>query len=185
MRTWSYTIMGCSQAFYYWSYFFDILEDEEEVLEKFPDSKVKDLIEEKYERLVSFAIELKSRLAFQVLGVLLMNYGAKLTNALRKLILIYSRWEDEKDQLFDEKDRLERFYYLSEFRKTIKSYKGGIPTKIPWEWPSQIIEKLREQGEIETNYPFIISPDRTPISHSLKKKEKSKDILDNFNFLNL
>ncbi|MFX1346859.1 MAG: hypothetical protein ACFFAI_17315 [Promethearchaeota archaeon] len=174
MRTWSYTIMGNSDASTYWFMFSELIdssltEEERKALQLIPEKRWVSLIEERYEDLVEIAIKLKSRLAYQVLGVFLMKFGVKITNALKELILINSRWEDEKDQLFNEKDRAERFYYISEFCKAIQSYKEGVPTNISCETQNQVVEKLRKRGLINTNYPLIMAPDRTKIDYYIKK----------------
>ena len=125
MSTWSYTIMGNSEAYTYWGKFSEFIWsfiniNEIKSSRNISDERLNSIIEEQYEHLVRLAIEQKSRLAFQVLGVFLMDHGAKMTNALKELILLHSHWEEEKDQLFSEKDRAERFYYLSEFHKKVK-----------------------------------------------------------------
>lgn len=183
MRTWSYTIMGNSQANIFFARFNDIVDNalsdiEKETLREISDERNKELIEQTYEDLVRLAIKQKSRLAYQVLGVYLMKFGAKMTNALKELILINSNWDDEKDQLFDEKDKAERFYYLSEFREAIKNYKEGVKTKITWESNNQVVKKLREQGKINDDYPFIIAPDRIPIRHDIKNTVKNQKEID-------
>ena len=172
MSTWSYTIMGNSKAATYWMSFsehvWSYLTDEEiEKLKSIPDERIRSIIEEHYKGLVKIAIDHKSRLAYQVLGVFLMDFGAKMGYALKELILIHSRWEDERDQLFNEKDRAERFYYLSEFREVIKIYKEGKKTIVFNETPNRVVEKARRNGLIATNYPFIIPPNRTPINFKI------------------
>lgn len=97
-----------------------------------------------------------------------MDHGAKMTNALKELILLHSHWEQEKDQLFNEKDRAERFYYLSEFREKLEKYKDGVKTMITWETNNQVVEKLRDQGIINTNYPFIVAPDKVSIDYKIR-----------------
>lgn len=172
MRTWSYTIMGSSEASTYWFQFSELIdssltEDEGKILRDIPDERWNSLIEQRYANLVGIAIRQKSRLAYQVLDVFLMRFGAKMSNALKELILINSQWEDEKSQLFDEADRAERFYYLSEFCKAIINYKEGIKTKITWETQNQVVEKLRNQGLIDTEYPLILAPDRPSIDYHI------------------
>jgi hypothetical protein len=178
-RTWSYTIMGNSQAGEYWAKFsefiFSFIPNKEirelnRRSEHVPSERFRSIINEHYEDLVKIAIGQRSRLAYQVLGVYLMDHAANTTNALKELILIHSRWEDENDQLLDENDRAERFYYLSEFREAIKNYKEGVKTMITWETNNQVVEKLREKGVINDDYPFIIAPDKTPIKYDIKGK---------------
>jgi len=67
---------------------------------------------------------------------------------------------------------------LSDFREKIKNYVEGVKTTVPRESSDDVVQKLRKQGVIKTNYPFIIPPERTPIDYtivecvdSLKNKE--------------
>ena len=41
---------------------------------------------------------------------------------------------------------------------------------ITWETNNQVVEKLREKGVINDDYPFIIAPDKTPINYDIKGK---------------
>lgn len=95
MRTWFYTIMGCSEASTYWFCYSDYIwsnltDNEIKTFKSIPEERIGSLIEAHYDTLVKLAIEKKSRLAYQVLGVFLMDFGAKMTNAVRELILIHS-----------------------------------------------------------------------------------------------
>ena len=171
MGTWSYTIMGNSEAWVYWSRLYELIQsslsDEEDRLEHISDDRVRHLIEERYEDLIRFIIEQKSRLAYQVFGVFLMKYGAKMINDIRELILKYSSWEDEKDQLIDEDDKSERFFYLTDFHNKINQYKEGVKTPVYYEASASVIVKLRRKGVITTKYPFITPPQKVPIDYSL------------------
>ncbi len=174
MRTWSYTIMGCSMASTYWFQFSELVDSSLNEVERkefryIPEKRWRTLINERYEDLVDIAISHRSMLAYQVLGVFLMKFGARMTNCLKELILIHSRWEYEENQLFNEKDRAERFYYLSEFRTKIESYQEGVETIITWETQNQVVEKMRNQGLIDTNYPLIVAPNKTSIDYIIKK----------------
>lgn len=173
MRTWSYTIMGSSIASTYWFQFSGLIDSsltevEKETLYDIPKERWAFLIYERYEDLVRLAINQRSRLAYQVLGVFLMKFGVKMTNALKELILIHSRWEDEKAQLLDENDRAERFFYLSEFRKKIESYKEGVETVVTWETQNQVVEKFRKKGFIDTKYPLLVAPNKASIDYQIK-----------------
>jgi len=134
-----------------------------------PNSIIKSFIQKKYDELVTLVSEQKSRLAFQVFGVFLMRHGAKMTDNVKELILKHSHWEDEKEQLLESKDRNERMFYLSDFSGKIKNYFEGVKTTVPFESPDDIVQKLRKQGVIKTNYPFIAAPERAPIDYVIKE----------------
>ena len=116
--TWSYTIMGNRRAGELrgrlFSIMFRTLSDEEidQYPRKLSDSIIRVAIERSYKRLVCFTSSQLSRLAYQVLGVFLMKYGAKMTDDVRSRILEFSRWEDEEDQLIHKKDRAEEIALL-------------------------------------------------------------------------
>ena len=171
MATWSYTIMGCSKAFFYDATFFDyiypFLTEGKGRNEPFPEKQFVSIIKQKYDKLLDLVIKQKSRLAYQVFGVFLMRNGAKMTDDVRKLILKHSRWEDEEYQLIDSEDRLERLYYLSDFRERVIKYVEGVKTQVPHETSEEVVQKLRKRGDITTNYPFIIPPERTPIDYKI------------------
>ncbi|MFW9970721.1 MAG: hypothetical protein ACFFDF_11030 [Candidatus Odinarchaeota archaeon] len=123
--------------------------------DQIPDEYIKNLIERTYEDLIRITIDSKSRLTYQVLGVFIMSHSAKMTNAVKELISINSRWEDEENQLYNEKDKAERYHYLSQFREIISSYKEGNKVTIFYESTVDIIVRLREQDIITSNYPLI------------------------------
>ena len=72
-----------------------------------------------------------------------MKYGAKMTENVRTLILEYSKWEDEKDQLTKKRDISERKKYLVDFREKAKNYKDGEKITIPIERLTEIMEKSK------------------------------------------
>ena len=165
--------MGNSEAYRYWGKYSEFIWSFVDISEIATSNYVSDerlqyIVRERYEDLVGLAIKQRSRLAYQVLGVFLMDHGAKMTNALKELILVHSCWEHEKTQLLDEKERSERFYYLSEFREKIESHKEGVKTEVTWETQNQVVEKLREEGVIIDNYPFVIAPGKVSIDHTIK-----------------
>jgi len=164
--------MGSDEASKYWvtysDFLFSFLTVEEMQSVSTSSGRLRIIIETHYEDLVIITIDQKSRLAFQVLGVYLMDHGAKMSSALRELILIYSSWENERDQLFDERDKAERYHYLSEFREKIRNYKEGIKTTVSWETNNQIVHKLQEEGVINSDYPFIMAPERRAIDYNIK-----------------
>ncbi|MEE9377647.1 MAG: hypothetical protein V3V33_06385 [Candidatus Lokiarchaeia archaeon] len=171
MGTWSYTIMGNTEAWIFWSHLYELVLSSLSSIEKdrhVSDDRIKQSIEDLYEDLVKTVIESKSRLAYQVFGVFLMEFGATMTAAVRELILIHSRWENEEEQLFDEKDKAERFYHLSNFREIISNYRNNVKTSVFYESPASIVVELRKRNVITSDYPFIAPPQRTPISYSFK-----------------
>ncbi len=172
MSTWSYTIMGTSKAFFYDASFFEFiysfLNRNKRTKEPFPEELFVSLINEKYDELVSILFQQKSRLAYQVFGVFLMKNGAKMTDAVKKLILKHSRWDDEENQLLNPMDKSERLFYLTDFCKKIENYVEGVKTTVPYELPEDIVQKLRRQGIIKTDYPFVLAPERTPIDYKIR-----------------
>jgi len=60
---------------------------------------------------------------------------------------------------------LGRFWLKS---KKLKKYKDGVKTTITWETGNQVVEKLRDQGIIATNYPFIVAPEKVSIDYKIR-----------------
>jgi len=143
--TWSYTIMGNKEAERYWDDYMTLMHNritDQEYKKlfpehplgdiKFPDAFARELIDRCYNDLVNLACKQKSRLAYQVLGIFLMQFGGRMTQDVRRLILKNSEWKDERDQLITKQGKIERKKYLFDFREKVKNYKEGINTKIPW-----------------------------------------------------
>ena len=105
------------------------------------------LIERAYNALVTYAHEKKSRLAFMVLGCFIMLYKGKLTDKLKQIILKYSVWEYEKDQLKKRKDRKERKRFLEEFRERIRKYDETKVIKVTFYSITQIENEKAEKGD--------------------------------------
>jgi len=125
MPTWSNTITGSSEANRFDDQLIIItLKNKERKCypEGVPTKVMRELIEENFGELIEFTYKQNSRLAFQVLGIFLMRYGAKMPEGIKKDILKYSRWEDEEDQLLNPLDKEDRFLYLTDFRDKIKNY---------------------------------------------------------------
>ncbi|KKN56234.1 hypothetical protein LCGC14_0574410 [marine sediment metagenome] len=148
--TWSYTIMGNRRAGWLWSRLFDImfrtLKDEEidQYPHKLPDGLIKEAIERNYKRLVCFTNSQISRLAYQVLEVFLMKYGARMTEDVRKRILEFSSWEDEEEQLIYKREWEERKLYLFDFREKVKKYKEGVKTTVPIESINDVMDRYKD-----------------------------------------
>ncbi|HDZ18495.1 MAG TPA: hypothetical protein ENH75_09405 [archaeon] len=151
--TWSYSILGNDLAMDFFYDYIKILGDylthdeKEQYPNETPEDLQKTLIERSYEHLVDHAHKQKSRLAFIVLGDLMMSYRAKMTEDLKQLILEYSDWKYEKEQLKNKKDRIERKRFLNEFRKKIKEYDGTEEIIIPLHTVTHVINEKKVKGE--------------------------------------
>lgn len=160
--TWSYAITGNKKAEQYINKFVDIVytnikPSDPMRSEGFFRSIINNL---SFEDLVNYTAQEKSRLADLVLGVFLMRKGAKMPEFLRDLILKYSNWKYEENQLTSESDGNERMKYLLEFQEVIKYYQEGQPPKISVEYLSDLIrEKM-----INVDFTLL---ERTPIDYSL------------------
>jgi len=172
MAAWSYTIMGSTEADIYYFRIFSFIQSklskEDRKHSRIPDSIINVYVETNYDDLVKLIFDQKSRLAYQVFGVFLMKHGAKMTDKVKEFILNNSRWEDEKDQLLEPKNNTKRLHYLNDFREKIENYVEGVKTTVPFESPDDVVQQLRKQGIITTNYPFIVAPERAPIDHLIK-----------------
>ena len=120
------------------------------------------LIERSFSQLVAHACKKKSRLAFMVLGCLLMLHKSKITEELRQTILKCSDWEYEKDQLKKEKVRSERKRFLEDFREKIKKYDGTKVVKVPLYIVTHIINEMKDSGDNSSIW-------RQNIDYSIKK----------------
>ncbi|MFW9970604.1 MAG: hypothetical protein ACFFDF_10410 [Candidatus Odinarchaeota archaeon] len=85
----------------------------------------KEVVEKYYNKLVEFARQQDSRIAFQILGYLLMDYGVNIKDETKKLILENSRWRDERHNLRKREDRTKRRNYLLKFRAEILDCNQG------------------------------------------------------------
>jgi len=153
IETWSYSIKGNDEASNLDSDFIDIMidhltpEENKKYPRRIPDSMDKILIERAYDKLVAYAYEKKSRLAFMVLGCFLMLSKVKITEELKQTILKYSDWEYEKDQLKNKKDREERKKFLNDFREKIKKYDGSKVVKVPFYTVTRVIDEKKARGD--------------------------------------
>ena len=168
VEVWSYTIMGNRQAWCFWDDFFSILlshlTSQEDVAYpvKLSDEIIRILIDRGYDQLLSFASRSNSHLAFQVLGVLLMQYGARMTEEMRGLILSNSKWENESYQLQIFEDNLERKKYLLDFREKVFSYKPPNKVKVPLERFTDVFNTRKRSARIA----FV---DKRPIDFKIAK----------------
>lgn len=164
--TWAYTIMGNIEAEVMYGDFLDIIlkkltsteQEEYDGIHKIvPDDIYTEIINYRcYDDLVEFAFKHNSRLAFQVLGVLIMEHGARMTEKLREFILSNSRWEDEAFQFKNEKDKRERKRYLFEFREKVKNYREGVITKITIIRQTDLMdEKIKSRDDTLIDRPSI------------------------------
>ncbi len=74
------------------------------------------------DELVEFILRFQSRLAFQVLGVYLMDKVTEISEKLKVLILENSRWQNDIPYLKEKEHQEARKKYLREFREKIKNY---------------------------------------------------------------
>jgi len=88
------------------------------------------LIDRCYEKLINFAQDQNSRLAYLVLGVFLMEFGGKMTKEVKEDILKYSDWKYEVHQFKTVEEKELRKKYLIEFREKIKGYVDGVHTLV-------------------------------------------------------
>ena len=152
-RTWSYSIKGNDEASNFnWDYIriknsFLTPRERKKYSKKIPEDMQRVLIERAYNALVNYAHEKKSRLAFMVLGCFIMLYKGKLTDKLKQIILKYSVWEYEKDQLKKRKDRKERKRFLEEFRERIRKYDETKVIKVTFYSITQIENEKAEKGD--------------------------------------
>lgn len=99
---------------------------------------VRSQIDRCYEELFHFVREQRSRLAYMVFGVFLMEDGGKMTNELKEDILKYSDWAYEKHQFKNLEEEELRKKHLIEFREKIKRYIPGVPTLVSEKSPSDV-----------------------------------------------
>lgn len=155
-ETWSYAVMGSSEAFRLFHKFNKLirislpLEIYETYPDGIPDKIYQNQIENHYEELTAFADNQKSRLAYIILGVVLMSHGGKMTNELKKVILKYSDWKYEKRQLKNWRDKIERKRHLRDFRNKIKSYNGLSQVRVPIYTLTRVINerKAKRNGSL-------------------------------------
>ena len=153
IETWSYSIEGNDEAWSLTSDFIDIKldhltpEENKKYPRNVPESMDKVLIERAYDRLVAYAYEKRSRLAFMILGEFFMLHKIKITEELRHIILKYSDWEYEKNQLKKKKDRKERKEFLDDFRDKIKKYDGTKVVKLPFYTVTRVIDENKAKGD--------------------------------------
>lgn len=152
-ETWSYAIIGSDDAFQLYFKYGDIIRESLPlaIYKKYPDGLPNEIyrsqIEKNYKQLIKFANTQNSRLAYIVLGVVLMAHGGKMTTYIKKIILRYSDWEYERDQLESEQDIIERSRHLKEYQYNIKNYDGIEPVKTPLFTVTRIINEKRAKGE--------------------------------------
>ena len=131
MDTWSYRILGCDDAadLLYDITLLVVSQAPDEELESYPryiipEDREQELIIAANAGLKQFVKSKKSRLAYMMLGMYLMSKGAKIDEGLKEKILEYSDWKYEKDQITNEKHRIQRKKNLDEFRENIIKYDG-------------------------------------------------------------
>ena len=139
MDTWSYRILGCDDAadLLYDITLLVVSQAPDEELESYPryiipEDREQELIIAANAGLKQFVESKKSRLAYMMLGMYLMSKGAKIDEDLKNKVLEYSDWKHEKDQIVNERLRIQRKKNLDEFRENIIKYDGTnrIPLQV-------------------------------------------------------
>jgi len=172
--TWAYTITGNKEARRLSYELTGIMmnyatpEEKKQYTARYPNKLWRKFLEIGFDEIIEWVFEQGSRLAFQILGEEIMYNGAKMPEEIRELILLYSEWEDEEDQLKDEKDRLERKYFLLDFREKVKYYKEGVPINIPRKTQREMFENQTRDKD------GFISIDRQPIDYCVFRKTNYK-----------
>lgn len=160
--------MGNEKAWKIWGRYFDLCYDNLTQFEykqystKLPKNLIRKLAERCYNEMIGMVITQKSRLAFQVLGYFLLSYGAKMTEDVKILILKNSRWIDDRLQLKQKRDRIERRKYIFDFRERVVRYESGKAVKIPIESVTDVVKQtIKNEGRKIPNIESYIQ--RTPI----------------------
>lgn len=143
--------MGSERAWELWDSFYDIIlaHATNEENSRFPDGFsveiYKVLTNRCFDELLEFTFNESSHLAFQVLGWVILNNGAKMPDDVRRLILSHSGWEDEIVHIDCEEGRAERKKWLLDFQERVKNYVEGIPVKIPHETRRDVYKKNKSK----------------------------------------
>ena len=140
---WSYTVMGNWRAGRYYESLFRICltkittedrikatEMKRSVIEK---NLVKRILEASIDELTEFVRTERSRLAYLVLGVLLMRYGAIIPSKVTEEILKYTSWEFEEFQFKTEEEKSLRKKFLLEFREKLNNHIESVCTEVSHE----------------------------------------------------
>lgn len=168
-KTWCYEIMGNEDAqllFYQFSRFITVNYTSEQWKLSLKEQKKnilkqrevimrhdRSIYSECKEDLIEFAKAKHSRLAYQVLGVFLMNIGVFISDELKKLIINNTRWEDDVLYLKNKQEKKERKEVLIRFKEALKNYNNFLDEKL--------IKLNPEHGLL-----------RSPIYHLKFKREK-------------
>ena len=94
---------------------------------------IKYYINKYHNNILRFVEEANSRLAYLVYGILIMECGANMSDDLRELLLLYSDWSQEKEQLENEEFAWVREEFLAEYQEQVKSYENGMNTRVTTE----------------------------------------------------
>ena len=106
-------------------------EEDMNIGDKIPLNVLSDLVDRAYPHLLDWAREKRSRLAYLVLALHIMFWGANMSEELKKYALEYSKWKYERHQLKNKKDRIERRKMLLDFRAKLLAYKDGQKINFP------------------------------------------------------
>ncbi|MHA1104268.1 MAG: hypothetical protein ACTSPN_00845 [Promethearchaeota archaeon] len=154
MDTWSYRILECDDSYdlYYDITEFVLSRVSDEEFKSYPRRKIleeryKELIDFVYEDLKQFIESMKSRLAYMILGMYLMMKGAQIDDELKQQILKYSDWKYEKDQINNERHRIQRKNNLDEFRENLKKYDGKEKIPLQFDTITSVLNRKFEESD--------------------------------------
>ncbi len=104
-------------------------------------------------KLVSYADSIKDKeyrsIAYQILGVILMATGSKISGTLKEKIIEYAK----KDEWYQNKTP-DRVFYIEDFINSVRNYKDGTPVFVKKEGLfEKIAEKIatRQAGLVNRN----------------------------------
>jgi hypothetical protein len=143
----NYTIMGHKETDYYYFEYDDLInkhinsadlkefyKEDARLIDRGCSQKEYSLFKRKFNgkiinrclnELIQVAQRARSRFAFQALGIIVLENGAKLPDKVKLQILKNCHWKDERQMIFGKKARNERRGYLLDFKEKLLRYNDG------------------------------------------------------------